>query len=111
MKQLMRINFDYGRMGELNGQWVCTSKQWRNFVKEYKNETIYLYDYLGKHSQIDINVGHLNQKVEIVTDNQDFLNMAEKLNINLNSGWCPFDHEDELDDIKYSREQEEKLFS
>jgi hypothetical protein len=97
----MNFYLDCNRSGNLEGRWVCTQEKWKKFLKDHEGKEICLHDILGKHSEVTIKINELDETkegscVSILTDNQDFLNMAKKLKINLSSGFNPFDYVDEL---------------
>ncbi len=83
MKNLYSFYWDCGRQGEVNGVFLATEEEVNNVI----GKEIYFGEILGKHSEI---YGKLEKnEIKIITDNQDFLKMAEDLKIDLSSGFNP----------------------
>jgi hypothetical protein len=51
---------------------------------------VYFGEVLGKHS--DVHGKIKSSEIRLITDNQEFIQTAKKLGINLNSGYNPFDY-------------------
>jgi hypothetical protein len=93
---LYSIYIDCGRMGSIEGKFQCLKSEWAEFKEKYNDCHINLYDYLGKHSEISLDICDLEPK--LVTDDQNFLNMAISLGVSLDSGFCPLDYEYQLEE-------------
>lgn len=86
MQNLYKFNFECGRMGSLTGNFRATPEE----VKAIIGKTCYFGEVLGKHSDIS---GPIEEnEIELITDNQEFLSMANKLNIDLESGFNPLNY-------------------
>ena len=86
MKNLYSFYWDCGRQGEVEGRFLATKEEVNNAI----GKEIYFGEILGKHSEI---YGKLEKnEIKIITDNQDFLKMAEDLEINLSSGFNPLSY-------------------
>jgi hypothetical protein len=90
-----KVFIDLKRMGDIEGRFVCKKSDWFFFKEKYKNCSIHLDDYHGRYSEISICISK-DLNVSIITDDQDFLNMAKNLKINLDCGFNPLDHLEEL---------------
>lgn len=86
MKVLYEFNLDCGRMGHLDGRFLATPS---DLLKAYGKD-VYFGEVLGKHSEIYCVLDA--QHVSIVTDNTEFLSMAEKLGVSLESGFNPLQY-------------------
>ena len=89
MENLYEFYWDCGRQGELYGKFYATQEE----VDAAIGKEVYFGEVLGKHSEI---YGELEQgEITLVTDNQEFLQMANDLNIDLTSGFNPLSYLDE----------------
>jgi len=81
--------WDCGRQGELEGRFLATEEE----VESIMGKEVYFGEVLGKHSNVygTIEEGDL----KLVTNNQDFLNEAKRLDIDLCSGYNPLAYYDE----------------
>jgi len=83
-KALFRFHWDCGRMGDLEGVFVAEKSK----VESIIGTEVYFGEVLGKHSEV---FGELEKDdVEMVTDNQEFIEIFE--NLNLQSGYNPLDY-------------------
>lgn len=86
MKNLYEFNCDCGRMGELEGRFLATEEESKAII----GKDVYFGEVLGKHSEIS---GKIEEhEISLLSDNQEFLNMAKNLDINLESGFNPLDY-------------------
>lgn len=77
---LYDFHWDCGRQGDVEGRLLATPEDIESIV----GKEIYFGEILGKHSEIHGTIELTDFK--LVTDNVDFLKMAEELKINLESG-------------------------
>jgi hypothetical protein len=78
--------WDCGRNGDLEGRFLATQEE----VDALIGKEIYFGEVLGKHSEI---YGEIEKgDITLVTDNQEFLKEAERLDICLSSGYSPLDY-------------------
>ena len=99
-KKIYKLEWDFGRMGSLEGVFVADSD---DIKKLLENETeIYFGEVLGKHSEVFgvIKSKHLTE----VTDDEKFIDLFEKYG--LESGYNPFDYLNESED-DYEDEDED----
>ena len=89
MKKFFDFHVDCGRMGDISATFVATQEEVDNLC----NKTVYFGEILGKHSEVELDMKP--EYFTVKTDNQEFLEMAEKLGINLDFGHVPFDYIDE----------------
>ena len=88
-ENLYDFYLDCGRQGELEGRFLATEEE----VESIIGKEVYFGEVLGKHSNV---YGTLEEgEIKLVTDNKDFLNEAERLNIDLSSGYNPLAYYDE----------------
>lgn len=81
MKNLYKFNWDYGRMGDVEGIFVAEESK----IKAAIGKEVVFGEILGKHSDI---IGVLERKdLTILTDDQDFIKKFEDLNCS--SGYNP----------------------
>ena len=86
MKNLYKMSVDFRRGGSLEGVFLATPEEIERLFKV----ELSFGEVNGKHSDV---YGTLNEnEIELVTDNREFLEMAEKLNINLESGYNPLNY-------------------
>ena len=87
MKKLYRMNFDYGRMGSLQGLFVAEESDVENLI----GREIYFGEALGKHSEV---YGELEaSNVTVVSDDQDFITkLVQVIGGGSISGYNPFDY-------------------
>lgn len=89
MINLYEFYWDCGRQGELEGKFYATQEE----VDAAIGKQVCFGEALGKHSDV---CGVLEQgEIKLVTDNQEFLQMAKDLNIDLTSGFNPLSYLDE----------------
>lgn len=89
MENLYKFYWDCGRQGELEGKFYATQEE----VGAAIGKQVCFGEVLGKHSDV---CGVLEQgEIKLVTDNQEFLQMAKDLNIDLTSGFNPLSYLDE----------------
>lgn len=83
MKNLYTFYADFGRMGHLEGRLRATKKEVSAVIGKY----IHFGEVLGKHSDI----GGAIEECDIIllTDNKEFLDIADELKIDLSSGYNP----------------------
>lgn len=83
MENLYEFNCDCGRMGSLKGRFLATPEEVKAIIGKY----VVFGEVLGKHSDIS---GEIEEnEIKLITDNQEFLSMVKKLNIDLESGIDP----------------------
>jgi hypothetical protein len=96
VKHLYEYNEDFGRMGTLTGRLLLTKNEYQDLLsKEFHAD-----DVLGKHSEIDCELTVDNLK--LLTDDETFLALAEKLGIDLE---CGFDPRCYIDDEEVDEEE------
>lgn len=90
MKKLYTMDFDYGRMGKLQGMFVAEESDVENLI----GKTLYFGEVLGKHSDI---YGELEASdIVVVSDDQDFITkLVEVIGGERISGYNPFDYYEE----------------
>lgn len=81
MRKLYEYLENFGRMGTLSGRMLLTDEEHAGLL----GKSIWVGDELGKHSEVEVTFS--NETVRLVTDNQEFLAMAEKLGVSLHSGF------------------------
>jgi hypothetical protein len=73
MKKLYRFEWDWGRMGCIQGTFVAEEKD----VTQAIGRHIYFGEVLGKHSEVE---GELDESdFGVLTDDQDFIEKFEEL--------------------------------
>jgi len=83
MKNLYAYYMDCGRMGHVEGRFRAMKEEARALIGKY----IYFGGILGKHSEI---CGNIEKKeIILLSDNEQFLKIADELEINLESGYNP----------------------
>lgn len=80
------MSIDFGRMGELNGVFVCEKQELVDLIASEKE--IYFGEVLGKHSEI-YEVMRDGYFEEVTTD-ANFIELFEKYG--LSNGYNPFDY-------------------
>lgn len=73
MKKLVRYSVNCGRMGFLDGLFICDDEDLDKII-DYG--TVSFGEVLGKHS--DVRIKFIREEFEILTDDQDFINRLEK---------------------------------
>jgi hypothetical protein len=86
MKYLWAFHKNCGRMGSVDGRFRATSEE----VQKAFGKEVYLGEVLGKHSEVmaDLN----DTTITLVTDNSEFLAIADDLKIDLSSGINPLEY-------------------
>lgn len=88
-KALYEFFWDCGRMGEVEGRFLAEPLE----IEKSIGKKVYFGEILGKHSEV---YGVLkDEDVKVLTDDQTFLEMAEKIGIDLSSGYNPLEYLDE----------------
>ncbi len=64
---LVEYHADFGRMGDLQGLFVCTEDE----LKAAMGESVYWGEVLGKHSEIDHDLS--DDDITIKSEDQDFI--------------------------------------
>lgn len=95
MKQLYRFNLDCGRMGDLDGLFVTTQEA----LNKALNKTIYLYEVLGKHSEIEVTIS--NDTLTLLSEDQEKLEWL----LNINGG---FETISGINPLEYVEEEEDE---
>jgi len=91
MKKLVRYNVDCGRMGSLDGLFICEDSD-LDRIADYG--TVSFGEVLGKHS--DVRIKFTKEEFEILTDDQDFIDRLEKyVGGRSISGYNPLNYIDE----------------
>jgi len=89
---------DYGRLGVVSGRFVLNENEWSKLQEEIgKCTVVYFGEILGKHSDVYFELEE--DMFKILTDDQDFLNMAKNLNISLDSGYNPLHYINDSEDL------------
>ena len=93
-KLLVKYHEDFGRMGNLDGLFICTKTQ----LESIKNLDIYFGEVLGKHSEVTTNDAYYY--CEIVSEDQDLIHDLLTVFVSNNiSGYNPLDYvEDESEE-------------
>jgi len=103
------VSFSYfSRNYDVTGKFVLDQEEWDLLQELIENETeINFGEICGKHSDVFFT---LKQKhFSIVTEDQDFLNKAKELGINLDSGHNPLDYyNDQEEDIEEEESEDEE---
>jgi hypothetical protein len=86
MKNLYSFNQAFGRMGHIEGTFRATPEE----VLTVIGKTAYFGEVLGKHSEIycDLNTDN----IKLVTKDEEFLGLADKLGIQLDTGFNPLQY-------------------
>lgn len=96
MKALFKMNFDCGRMGNLNGVFIADTEDVEYLVE---NKISVLFgEVLGKHSDISGRVAE--NEISLITTDENVLKVVREHD--LESGYNPFDYnlcEYETDDV------------
>lgn len=88
MKKLYRFYWDCGRQGDVEGIFVATIEE----IEQAIGKSVQFGEILGKHSNI---YGNLELKdLQILTDDQDFIEKAEKYGL-LPTGHNPMNYIEE----------------
>lgn len=103
MNLLVAFDMHFGRMGSLDGLFVCTTEEFENII----GKEIYFGEVLGKHSEIYGTVTEENFKV--VSDCQDKIDWLVKVIGGLNiSGYNPVEiYKEREADMEYLHDNEE----
>ena len=93
MKKLYEMNFDYGRMGTMQGLFVAEESDMQNLI----GQEIYFGEALGKHSEV---YGELEASyITVVSDDQEVINIiVQVIGSESISGYNPFDYYEEYED-------------
>lgn len=92
-KVLVEYSQDFGRMGSLDGLFICTKEDLENL----DGKNIYFGEVLGKHSEIYTGEVYNNCKV-VPTQHGDIKVLERLLGEETISGFNPFDYLEGLDD-------------
>ena len=91
-KVIARFDWDCGRMGVVEGLFVTTLED----IEKITGKNVYFGEILGKHSEIDGDIGGLGEDINIVTDDQEFIAKFESImGSSTVSGYNPFDYYEE----------------
>ncbi len=74
MKQLYRFYLDCGRMGDLEGLFITT----KEVLNKALGQTIYLYDVLGKHSELEVTIS--SDTLTLMSEDQDKIEWLQQIN-------------------------------
>ncbi len=104
MKNLYEFEWSF-RGGNVCGRFLATAED----VENITNKEVYFGEILGKHSEI---YGRMDEgDIKLVTDNQEFISMAAKIRVCLESGYNPFHYlseeeesEEYLNDLESDRD-------
>lgn len=100
MLRYVKFYCDCVRMGSLDGKFLLDQEKWDK-LQGLIGKDIYFGEVLGKHS--DVRIFLEKDMLNIVTDDQDFLNKAIDLGVDLNSGFNPLNYYgDGLEDTDYN---------
>ena len=89
MENLYEFYWDCGRQGVVRGRFLAT----KEVLDKMIGKEVYFGEILGKHSDI---YGTLEEcDITLITDNQEFLQKAKELKVNLESGYNPLDYIEE----------------
>jgi len=98
MKAIVSFYVDYGRMGELDGLFICDKEA----LEKLYGKEVYFGEVLGKHSEVSLEMDA--SLFQIKTEDQDFIaKFIEIMGDGTISGYNPFDYIDEDE----SEEEEE----
>jgi hypothetical protein len=81
--KLYQYHEDFGRCGSLTGRLLLTDEEYQGLL----GKTFVAYDVLGKHSEIESELTAEN--LTLVTDDAVFINRAEELGVDLETGFDP----------------------
>jgi len=90
MKKLLAFHADCGRMGSLDGRFVLDEQEQAALAELY-GSTISFGEVLGS-------IELLEKHITTVTDDAGFLDMAERLGVDLCSGFNPLSYADQDED-------------
>lgn len=85
MKALFKMNFDCGRMGNLNGVFIADTEDMEYLVGN--KISVYFGEVLGKHSEISGGVDE--SEIKMVTTDENVIAVVQEYG--LESGYNPFD--------------------
>ena len=74
MKRLYRFYLDCGRMGDLEGLFITT----KEVLNKALGQTIYLYDVLGKHSELEVTIS--SDTLTLMSEDQDKIEWLQQIN-------------------------------
>lgn len=103
MKVIVEFAVEYGRMGDLQGLFICEKAA----LEKLYGKEVYFGEVLGKHSEVvvDVDAGCF----EIKTEDQDFIaKFIEIMGDGTISGYNPFDYIDEDEESDEEEEEEEE---
>ena len=86
MYKLYQFEADFNRFGILHGQFILNEVDQEKLEQTY-GHTLSFGKVLGKHSEIDMDLER--EHIILITDNQEFLELGLKLDINFNFGYNP----------------------
>jgi len=86
MKNLYEFNVDFKRGGSIEGRFLATQNEIEAIIGKY----VRFGEILGKHSDISGTIE--KDEIRLITDNQEFLKEAEKLNVVLTHGYNPLEY-------------------
>lgn len=104
--RLVSFSQDYGRMGDLDGLFVCDADEWKSLQALIKHEVpVYFGEVLGKHSEIygPIKAGDIS----VQSEDQSFCREFRRLK--LNTGYSPLDYFDEDRHWEQTYDEETKM--
>ena len=91
MKRLVEYVGYAGRMGEITGRFVADDAAWARLQDLIKSgDEVYFGEVLGKHSEVVMSIEEGD--IKIITANQEWLAMASKYGIDLDTGYNPLDY-------------------
>ena len=99
MKALFKMNFDCGRMGDLEGVFVADTEDVEYLVNN--KISVYFGEVLGKHSEISGCVAE--SEIKQITTDEKVIKVVE--DYDLQSGYNPFDYticERETEDVPHN---------
>ena len=93
-KLLVKYHEDFGRMGYLDGLFICTQDE----LETLKNVDIYFGEALGKHSEVYTD--KVYEHCKVISEDPDLISDLQTVSDGTNTvcGYNPFDYLDDLDD-------------
>ncbi len=93
-RKLVQFSAYFGRMGELDGQFVLTDEEFTQLESLY-GKSVYFGEVLGKHSEVHLLLE--KKHIKIVTDDESFLTKADELGVDLSHGHNPLSYWEDQD--------------
>jgi hypothetical protein len=91
MRKLFKFHCDCGRAGVLQGTFVLDEGAQERLEKLY-GKRLNFGEAFGKHSEVTVDLER--EEITMVTNDQPFLDLADDLGVDLNTGYNPLDYAD-----------------